>query len=137
MRFLLCLSIACLLLFPARAADPPLALSAYVQGQQLVVTVFTTAPTSATIQVFAPRGWAVSGPGFTPTPYGATWTGAAPGVVQQVLRITPGVGLGVFVVRVYDGRGLVVTKAAYGAGASVEAAPARRATTVRLPVVRR
>lgn len=119
------------------AAEPPLALSAYVQGPNLVIAVFTTQPVNVTIQVFTPRGWTVAGPGFTPTPYGATWTGAAPGVLQQVLRVTPGVGMGVFVVRVYDGRGGVVQGRAYGQGATVEAAPARRATTVRLPVVRR
>lgn len=121
----------------AHAAEPPLALSAYVQGPNLVITVFTTQPVNVTIQVFTPRGWTVASPGFTPTSYGATWTGAAPGVLQQVLRVTPGVGLGVFVVRVYDGRGLTAQGRAYGAGAIVEAAPARRPGVVRLPVVRR
>lgn len=121
----------------AHAAEPPLAISAYVRGSDLVITVFTTAPTSVVIQVFTPRGWTVAGTGFTPTPYGATWSGTSGGVLQHVLHVTPGVGLGVFVVRVYDGRGLVASARAYAAGATVEAAPARRATTVRLAVVRR
>lgn len=121
----LCIILAFLLLcIPARAAEPPLALSAYVRGDDLIITVFTTAPVTVVIQVFAPKGWTVAGdgPDWTPTSYGATWSGASPGVLQQTLRTSPGRGLGTFVVRVYDSRGLVVTGRAYAAGHTTTAA---------------
>lgn len=108
----LCIALLILQSAIAHAAEPPLAISASVQGATLTVVVFTTAPTSAQVRVSLPPGW----------------TADTPLVVNLGVRVAavltwhlhPGAGLGIIRVTVADGRGNHAQDTAYSVGTTIE-----------------
>lgn len=111
----------------ARAAEPPLALSAYVRGDLLVVTVFVDAPTFVHVAISVPPGWETEQ---------ADMRGRVDRVQQTAVRITRvGSGLGIFRVFAADGRGNAARRAAYGEGQRQPAALPQGLFQRRLAVV--